>query len=83
MSAKELEAIFDKHVKETIERFEETGLPDISDGEQTKSSFATYPLDGLDNIAPDGVIIPFEDGHTRQLPRLTKGPFKYAIYARS
>ena len=37
----------------------------------------------MDNIAPDGVIIPFEDGHTRQLPRLTKGPFKYAIYAGS
>jgi len=83
MSANELDLIFDKHVKETIERFEETGSPVISDGEQTKSSFATYPLDGLDNIAPDGVIIPFEDGHTRQLPRLTKGPFKYATYAGS
>lgn len=35
----------------------------------------------MDNTAPDGVIIPFEDGHTRQLPRLTKGPFKYATYA--
>jgi len=81
ISANELDSIFDKHVKETIERFEETGSPVISDGEQTKSSFATYPLDGLDNIAPDGVIIPFEDGHTRQLPRLTKGPFKYATYA--
>ena len=55
----------------------------VSDGEQTKSSFATYPLDGLDNIAPDGVIIPLKDGHTRQLPRLTKGPFKYATYAGS
>jgi len=83
MSATELDTVFDKHVKETIERFEETGSPVISDGEQTKSSFATYPLDGLDNIAPDGVIIPFEDGHTRQLPRLTKGPFKYATYAGS
>jgi len=83
MSANELETIFDKHVEETIQRFEETGSPVISDGEQTKSSFATYPLDGLDNIAPDGVIIPFEDGHTRQLPKLTKGPFKYATYAGS
>jgi len=83
MSAQELDTIFDKHVKETIDRFEETGSPVISDGEQTKSSFATYPLDGLDNIAPDGVVIPFEDGHTRQLPKLTKGPFKYATYAGS
>ena len=36
----------------------------ISDGEQTKPSFATYPLSGLTNLAPDGVIIPFADGHT-------------------
>lgn len=74
---------FDTIVRETIERFEATGSPVISDGEQTKSSFATYPLDGLNNIAPDGVIIPFEDGHNRQLPRLTKGPFRYATYAGS
>jgi 5-methyltetrahydropteroyltriglutamate--homocysteine methyltransferase len=49
--------------------------PVITDGEQTKPSFATYPLTGLGNLAADGVIIPFVDGHTRQLPRLTAGPF--------
>ena len=79
----DLNVQFDKAVRETIERFEETGSPIVSDGEQTKSSFATYPLDGLDNVAADGVIIPFEDGHTRQLPLLTKGPFRYATYAGS
>ena len=83
MTTKELNDLFDTVVSETIARFEATGSPVISDGEQTKSSFATYPLDGLENIAPDGVIIPFADGHTRQLPRLTKGPFKYATYAGS
>jgi len=65
---------------DTIRRFEETGSPVITDGEQTKPSFATYPLDGL-ALAPDGVVIPFEDGHTRQLPRLTRGPFRYGTYA--
>ena len=25
-------------------------------------------------LAPDGVVIPFADGHPRQLPRLTAGP---------
>lgn len=30
---------------------------------------------------PDGVEIPFEDGHVRQLPRLTHGPFRYGIHA--
>jgi 5-methyltetrahydropteroyltriglutamate--homocysteine methyltransferase len=68
-------------LEDTLKRFAETGSPIISDGEQTKPSFATYPLSGLDNLAPDGVVIPFADGHTRQLPRLTKGPFRYAVYA--
>lgn len=67
---------------DTISRFEETGSPVLSDGEQTKPSFATYPLTGLE-LAADGVVIPFADGHTRQLPRLTAGPFRYGTYADS
>ena len=70
----------DRAVAETIAHMQETGSPIISDGEQSKSSFATYPLDGLTNLAPDGVVIPFADGHTRQLPRLTEGPFRYGGY---
>lgn len=68
-------------LRDTIERFEATGSPVISDGEQTKSSFVTYPLSGLANLSPDGIVIRFEDGHTRQLPRLTAGPFRYGTYA--
>jgi 5-methyltetrahydropteroyltriglutamate--homocysteine methyltransferase len=62
---------------------EATGSPIISDGEQSKPSFVTYPLDGLTNLAPDGAVIPFTDGHTRQLPRLTQGPFRYSGYTGS
>jgi 5-methyltetrahydropteroyltriglutamate--homocysteine methyltransferase len=71
----------DAAVRETIEQFEATGSPVITDGEQSKPSFATYPLAGLQALAPDGVVIPFADGHTRQLPRLTAGPFRYATHA--
>lgn len=71
----------DKAVRETIEQFEATGSPVITDGEQGKPSFATYPLAGLEALAPDGVVILFADGHTRQLPRLTAGPFRYANHA--
>jgi hypothetical protein len=46
----------------TIALFEQTGSPVIGDGEQAKPSFATYPLSGLHNLAPDGVVIPFADG---------------------
>jgi 5-methyltetrahydropteroyltriglutamate--homocysteine methyltransferase len=68
-------------LRDTIALFEHTGSPIITDGEQTKPSFATYPLSELSNFAPDGVTIPFADGHTRQLPRLTAGPFKYGVHA--
>src|SRR5206468_3127407 len=62
-------------------RSEATGSPVITDGEQTKPSFATYPIHGLETLGPGGVTIPFADGHTRQLPRLTAGPFRYRTYA--
>ena len=81
ISAEALETLFDSAVRDTIRRFEATGSPVITDGEQRKPSFATYPIHGLDNIAPGGVTIPFKDGHTRQLPVLTAGPFRYATCA--
>jgi 5-methyltetrahydropteroyltriglutamate--homocysteine methyltransferase len=68
-------------VRDTIERMEATGAPVVTDGEQSKPSFATYPIAGTANLAPDGVAIPFADGHTRTLPRLTAGPFRYGTYA--
>ena len=77
----QLEALYADAVRDTIARFEATGSPVITDGEQRKPSFLTYPIHGLDGLAPDGVVIPFEDGHTRQLPRLTRGPFRYQVYA--
>lgn len=76
-----LEDAYTEATRDTIERFERTGSPVITDGEQSKHSFATYPLSGLSNLAPDGITIPFADGHVRQLPRLTAGPFKYAARA--
>jgi methionine synthase II (cobalamin-independent) len=86
----QLEAEQDKAVKDSIERGEATGAPIISDGEQRWSSFATYAVadtlagTGLaDNLAGDGgqYFAIFADGHRRQLPRLTGGPFRYKTYA--
>lgn len=77
-----LDAAYAEALRDTIERFEQTGSPVITDGEQTKPSFATYPLSGL-SLSPDGVTIPFADGHARQLPRLTGGPFRYGVHAAS
>jgi 5-methyltetrahydropteroyltriglutamate--homocysteine methyltransferase len=77
----ELAAVQNQAVRDTIQRLEQTGSPVVTDGEQSKPSFATYPLAGLKELAPDGVIIPFADGHQRQLPVLTGGPFRYQAYA--
>ena len=79
--AADLEARFDHAVADTIARLEQLGAPVISDGEQRKPSFATYPVQGAPNLGPGGVVIPFADGHTRQLPALTAGPFRYRTYA--
>lgn len=81
LSTGELDALYEEAVKDTIRRFEETGSPVITDGEQRKPSFATYPIHGLPNLASDGVSIPFADGHARQLPSLSAGPFRYKTYA--
>jgi len=78
-----LDSLFEEAIRDTIERFEATGSPVITDGEQRKyHNFATYCVDGLPNIAPDGFKLPFLT-HTRQLPRLTAGPFRYLMCADS
>jgi methionine synthase II (cobalamin-independent) len=79
----------DAACRDSIERMEATGAPIVSDGEQRASSFATYPLTdtlagtGLaEHLAGDGQYFAiFTDGHHRQLPRLTGGPFRYKTYA--
>jgi 5-methyltetrahydropteroyltriglutamate--homocysteine methyltransferase len=76
-----LDELFDKAVRETVDLFEKTGSPVISDGEQSKASFVTYPLHGSSNLADNGMKINFADGHFRQLPLLKNGPFRYQNYA--
>jgi len=50
-----LDPLFEEAIRDTIERFEATGSPVITDGEQRKyHNFGTYCVDGLPNIAPDG-----------------------------
>jgi methionine synthase II (cobalamin-independent) len=85
----QLQAEQDAAAEDSIRRLEEVGEPVVTDGEQRESSFATYPLTdtlagtGLaDNLAGDGQFFAiFDDGHHRQLPRLTGGPFRYKTYA--
>jgi 5-methyltetrahydropteroyltriglutamate--homocysteine methyltransferase len=68
-------------VRETVAKFEETGSPIITDGEQTKSSFLHYVFEGADNIGPGSIAVGFTDGHKRDIPQLLAGPFRYGTYA--
>ena len=89
ITKEQLEAEQDEAVEDSISRMEATGSPIVSDGEQRWSSFATYPITdtlagtGLaDNLGGGGQYFAiFADGHNRQLPRLTGGPFRYKTFA--
>lgn len=77
-----LDTLYDEAIRDTIARFEATGSPVITDGEQRKyHNFWTYAVEGLPNTAPGGFKIPFSAGHTRRMPRLVAGPFRYRRYA--
>lgn len=77
-----LQPLYEAAVRDTVENFEATGSPVISDGEQRKyHNFWTYSVHGLSNMAPDGFKIPFAAGHVRRMPRLTAAPFRYKRYA--
>jgi 5-methyltetrahydropteroyltriglutamate--homocysteine methyltransferase len=76
------QALYEEAVRDTVERFEATGSPVVTDGEQAKvHNFWDYSVTGLPNTAPDGFRIPFAAGHVRRMPRLTSGPFRYRRYA--
>ena len=81
ITPEQLETLYDDAVRDTLRRFDATGSPVVTDGEQRKQSFATYPVAGLTGLTGGGVTIPFADGHTRQLPVLTAAPFRYATQA--
>ena len=89
ISFAQLQVAQDAAAEDSIRRLEATGEPVVTDGEQRESSFATYNLTdtlagtGLaDGLAGDGQFFAiFDDGHNRQLPRVTKGPFRYKTYA--
>src|SRR5947208_5860211 len=79
-----LVALYEDAIRDTIARFEATGSPVVTDGEQRKyHNFLTYCVYGLPNTSADGFKIPFSDGHTRRMLRLTRGPFRYLRHADS
>jgi 5-methyltetrahydropteroyltriglutamate--homocysteine methyltransferase len=81
LGREDLEKQYEKAIADTLREFEKTGSPVLTDGEQSKPSFVTYPLHGSASVSGGGMNINFADGHSRQLPLLTRGPFRYSSYA--
>lgn len=77
-----LDGLYEAAIRDTVAQFEATGSPVITDGEQRKyHNFWTYSVHGSPNTDPNGFRIPFSAGHTRRMPRLVRGPFRYQRYA--
>ncbi len=84
LSLDALEAAQEDAVKDTLDRMTATGSPLLSDGEQRRQSFASYPLgtsmnDGGVHAGP--VFAVFADGHHRVVPSLARGPFRFRGWA--
>lgn len=77
-----LNPLYEAAVRDTVARFEATGSPVVTDGEQRKyHNFWTYGVEGAPNTDEFGFRIPFKAGHVRRMRRLTAGPFRYVRYA--
>jgi methionine synthase II (cobalamin-independent) len=59
---------------------EALGSPILSDGEQRRQSFASYPL-GTEDLAEGPVFAVFADGHHRVIPSLAQAPFEFRGWA--
>nr|WP_040505363.1 hypothetical protein [Leucobacter chromiiresistens] len=73
----------DRAVRDTLERFAETGSPLVSDGEQRRQSFSSYPLGTsfAGDVREGPVFAVFADGHHRVIPSLARGPFRFRSWA--
>ena len=58
----------DEAVRDTIGRFEEVGSPVVTDGEQSKPSFATYPIADCRRLRPTAWSSPSPTGTSAGFP---------------
>lgn len=79
----ELRDAQERAVRDTLARFAETGSPIVSDGEQRRQSFASYPLGSSDDAVAEAgpVFAVFADGHHRVIPSLARAPFAFRSWA--
>ena len=89
VSQRELSDEQDRAVRDTLDRLAATGSPVVTDGEQRRQSFASYPLGtsfdrgdpGSSAVAAGPVFAVFADGHHRVIPSLAQAPFRFRAWA--
>ncbi len=84
LSPERLEEAQQHAVRDTLRRMAETGSPILSDGEQRRQSFASYPLGTSleeQGIEAGPVFAVFADGHHRVIPSLARAPFRFRGWA--
>lgn len=67
-------------VEDTLEKLAATGSVIVSDGEQRRQSFASYPI-ATEDVEEGPVFAVFADGHHRVIPGLAKAPFRFQAWA--
>ena len=87
LSRAELAAASEAAVRDTLARLEATGSPIVTDGEQRRLSFSSYPLGTFDREhessepRDEPVFAVFADGHHRVIPTLARAPFAFRSWA--
>src|SRR6476646_5709713 len=77
-----LDPLYEAAVRDTVERFEATGSPVITDGEEVPQLLDLLRA-RLAEHCPRRLQDPICGRHTRRMPVLTRGPFRYKRYADS
>jgi 5-methyltetrahydropteroyltriglutamate--homocysteine methyltransferase len=75
-----LEPLIEAAIRDTIARFEATGSPVVTDGEQRRyHDFCERCLHDLFDVAANGFLIPAGAG--RKMPQLREGPLRFKKHA--
>ena len=75
-----LECEAQQAVRDTLVKLEATGSPIVTDGEQRRQSFASYPI-ATEEVEEGPVFAVFADGHHRVVPGLRTPPFRFRAWA--
>ena len=75
-----VEPLYEEAIRDTIEQFEATGSPVITDGDNESITTSQLTASRVCRIPHRTGLNCHADGHARRLPRLTGGSFRFLMY---